>query len=127
MPNALATQHVPRAPRLHEARDPERRIGPQLERIAVVVVEAAEDRVDGPEAGDGLEEHAIVAHRQVAALDERKAELPGEVGVLEVGLVVRSGREHHDVRRAAVRRARRRDSICRSSRKKDDSAWTRSA
>ena len=83
--------------------------------------------MDRPETGDGLQEDPVVAHRQVAALDEREPELPGEIGVFEVGLVVRSGRQHHDVRRAAVRAGAPANSICRSSRKKDDSAWTRNA
>ena len=57
---------------------------------------------------DGLEEHAIVAHREVAAFDEREAEIAREVRVLEIGLVVRPRREQHDVRRLAVARASRR-------------------
>ena len=95
---------MPGSPRLHEAGDPQRRIGPHLERIAEVVVETAKDRVDGPQTGDGLQEDALVANRQVAAFHEWKAELPRKVGVFEVGLVVWSGCEHHDVRRTAVRR-----------------------
>ena len=91
-------EHVSRAPRLHEARDAQRRVGAQFQRIAVVVVETPEDRVHGTEPGHGLEEHAIVPNGEIAALDERKPELAREVGVLEVGLVVGSRRQQHDVR-----------------------------
>ena len=110
----IGDEHVSRAPRLHEARHAERRVGPQLERIAVVVVETAEDRVDRPQPGDGLQEDAIVAHREVAALDEREPEVPREIRVLEVGLVVRSRREQHDVRRIRRSHGAPANSICRS-------------
>ena len=98
----VGDEHVPRAPRLHETWNPQRRIRPHLEGIAEVVVETAKDRVNRPKTRDGLQEDALVAHGQVAALDERKAKLPGKVGVLEVGLVVRPGGQHYDVRRAPV-------------------------
>ena len=45
----VGDEHVSRAPRLHEPGNPQRRIGPHLERIAEVVVETAQNRVDGPE------------------------------------------------------------------------------
>ena len=90
-----------RPPGLHEPRHAERRVRPQLERIAVVVVQPAENRVHLTETGDGLHEHAIVADGEIGAFDERKPEMPGEVRVLEVRLVVRTRREQHHVGQAS--------------------------
>ena len=64
----------------------------------IVVVQPAEDHVDRLEAAEQLEEDAVVADRQVAPLDQRVAEVAGQVGVLEVGLVVGPGRQEHDPR-----------------------------
>ena len=70
-------------------------------RIAEAVVHAAQNHVHLLESFEGLEEYAAVAHRQIAALDQREAEIAREVGVLEVGFVERSGREQHDARMVA--------------------------
>ena len=98
VPSALATATLPARDRFHQPGDAEQRVAAQLERIAEVVVEPAEDDVDRLQAVERLEEHAAVAHGQVAALDEREAEIAREVGVLEVGLVVRAGRQQDDLR-----------------------------
>ena len=44
--------------------------------------------------GHGADEDAVVARGQVFALDQEEAEIAGEIGVLEIGLVHRPGREH---------------------------------
>ena len=62
---------LPAAHRLHEAGHAEQRIAAQFQRIAEVVVEAADDDVDLVETGERLQVHAVVAHRQVGAADER--------------------------------------------------------
>ena len=93
---------APRA--IGQAGDAERGIGAQLERIAVVVVLSAHDRMDALQAVDRLQPDAVVAHRQVVALDEREAEVAREQRVLEVGLVVRARREQDDARRAVAAR-----------------------
>ena len=49
----------------------------------------------------------LVAHGEVAALDEREAEIAREIGVLEVGLVVGARREQHDARRVGRPRRQR--------------------
>ena len=97
-------QHVAAARAVGEAGDAERGVGAQLERIAVVVVLAAHDGVDALQAVDGLQPDAVVAHREVAALDEREAEVAREQRVLEVGLVVRARREQDDARRPVAAR-----------------------
>ena len=101
----VGEQHVAAPRAIGQAGDAERGIGAQLERIAVVVVLAAHDRVDALQAVDRLQPDAVVAHRQVAALDEREAEVAGEQRVLEVGLVVRPRREQDDPRRRRRRAA----------------------
>ena len=55
VPNALATSTSPGAPGLHQAGHAERRIAAQLERIAEVVVEAAQDGVHAAQAADRLQ------------------------------------------------------------------------
>ena len=69
--------HVPRAPRLHEAGHSQLRVRPELERIAIVVVEPAKNGVNRPEAGDRLQVDATVAHGQVAPLDQRRTRAGG--------------------------------------------------
>ena len=97
-------EHVARAPGLHQAGHAERRVRAQLERIAEVVVQPPQDGVDALEAGQRLEIDAVLAHGEVAALDEGEAEVAGQVRVLEVRLVVRARRQQHDVGRLAVAR-----------------------
>ena len=86
-------QHVAGAPRLREAGHAERGVGPELQRIAEVVVEAPEDDVHPIEPFQSLQEHPIVAHRQIAAFHQREAQVAGQVRVLEVRLGVRPRRE----------------------------------
>ena len=73
--------------RLDQPGDAERRVAAQLQRIAEAVVHAAEHDVDRLQALDRLQEDGLVADGQVAALDEHEAEIAGQIGVLEVGLV----------------------------------------
>ena len=55
-----------------------------------------EDDVDRLQAFERLDEDAAVAHRQVAAFDQREAQIAREVRMLEVRFVVRPGRQQHD-------------------------------
>ena len=52
--------------------------------------------------GQRLQEHAVVAHRQVLAVHQRQSELAREIGMLEVGFVERARGQYHHQRRAAV-------------------------
>jgi len=65
LPSAFATATFRRA-RPAGARHAERRVRAQLERVAEVVVEAAQDDVDAVEAPERLEVDAALAHREVA-------------------------------------------------------------
>ncbi len=105
------------ARRLDQSGDPQRRVVAQLERIAEVVVEAAQHHVDRVQAAEGLEEHAVVAHGQVAALDQGVAQVARQVGVLEVGLVVRPGGQQHDARVVAVARRQAHQGVAQARRR----------
>ena len=81
----------------------ELRLGPQLERVAPVVVDPAQDHVDRLRRGQRALPDTAAAHGQVVALDQRIAEIAREIRVLEVGLVERARREDHDPRLPARR------------------------
>ncbi len=104
-------EHASRAPRLHEARNAERRVGAQLEWIAVVVVQAAQNRVDLPKTGDRLEEDAIVAHGEIGAFDQRESQILRQIRLLEIRLVVRSWRQQRDMRPSLIARRVRREHL----------------
>ena len=72
-------QHVARAHRLQQPRHAEHRIGPQFERIEPCIVDAPQDAVHRLESAQRLQEHAVVARGQVAAFDEREAEVAREI------------------------------------------------
>ena len=104
LPSALATWTLPATTAIDEAGDAEEGVAAEFERVAEVVVDAAQDDVDLLEAADGFEVDAAVADGEVGAFDEGEAEVFGEVGVLEVGLVVRAGGEQDDARIGACGR-----------------------
>src|SRR5690606_2712418 len=84
-------EDVAGADRVEQAGDAERRVGAELDRIAVVAVQAAQDRVHAAEAAQRLQVDGVAADDEVLALDEREAEVAREERVLEVRLVVRAG------------------------------------
>ena len=98
----IGEHHRAAARAVGEPGDSERGVGPQLERVAVVVVLAAQQRVDALQALYRLQPDLAVAYREVAPLDEREAEVARQQRVLEVRLVVRSRRQQADQRRAVA-------------------------
>jgi hypothetical protein len=96
----LATSTRP-ARGAEQAGNTEGRVGAQFERIAEVVVQAAQDGVHPLQARHRLQVDGV-AHRQILTLDQRKAQVAGQVGVLEIGFVVRPRGEQHGQRRLAV-------------------------
>jgi hypothetical protein len=76
----------------------EPRGGVKLERIGKVGVDTAQQHLGALQAGNGAHEDAVVAHAQIFALDHEKAEIARQIGVLEIGLAHRSGRQHANVR-----------------------------
>ena len=69
-----------------------------------LVVHPAVDHVDPLQPARGAQVDHVVAHEQVAALDQLDAHPAGQQGVLEVGAVVDAGREEHDDRLGDARR-----------------------
>ena len=106
-PQRVGHGHVPGPHSLDQARDSEERVAAELQRIAIIVVEPAEDHVHRLKPAQQLEINAIVADRQIAPFHQRVAEIAGEEGVLEVGLVVRPRRQQHDARVVAIVRGDR--------------------
>ena len=89
---------LPGPSRLDQSRHAKERIAAQLDRIAERVIHAAEDHIHRLQSLQRLEENPPVAHGQIAALHQREAKIARHVGVLEIRLVVRAGRQQHDVR-----------------------------
>ena len=82
----------------HQARNPEQRVGAELQRVDERVVEATVDRVHPLQARRRAHVTHGVADDEVRRLDELDAHLPGEERVLEVGGVHRAGGPEHDRR-----------------------------
>ncbi len=80
--------------RLRDARNAKPRPRVEFERVDEVAIEAAQQNVGAPQAGHGADEYAVVAHRQVFAFDQQKAEIARKIGVLEISFVHRPRREH---------------------------------
>jgi len=91
--------------RADQARGAEPRAGVELERIGEGGVQPPPEHADRSEAGDGADHDPAVLDGQVLAFEQHEAEVAGDVGVLEVGVVERAGREDGDTGVALVREA----------------------
>ena len=85
----VGDEHVAGARGLNQARHAKQRVTAQFERIAEVVVEAAQNDVHRIQARKSLEVDALVANREIGSSDQREIPLPSEERVLEVGFAVR--------------------------------------
>ena len=86
----------------HETRDALQRVLAQEQRIAPGVGHATKKHVDLAQARERFQVNDLVAHREIAPLDELVAEVARHVGVLERALVARTGREQENARLMAV-------------------------
>jgi hypothetical protein len=93
---AVGEHDLALAHRLHQPGHAEPRPRVEFQRIAEVGIEPAQQHLGALESGHRADEDAVVAHGQVFALDQEEAEIAGEIGVLEIGLVHRPGGEHAD-------------------------------
>ena len=100
-------REVSGAHRLHQPGDTERRVAAQRERIAERVVHPAQQHVHRLESPQRLEVERAVADREVSPLHEGQAEIAGQIGVLEIRLVVGPGGEQPDAGIVAVARGER--------------------
>ena len=73
-------------------------VGVKLERIAFAAVDAAHDEVDALQTFERLQVYAVAGGTHVAGLDQQVAEVAREIGVAEIVLVMRAGREQGDAR-----------------------------
>ena len=92
----VGQQQVAGAQHLQQAGHAQGRVGAHLQRVQPFVVHAFDERVHRLQAAEGLEVQALVAHRQVVALDQREAQVARQIGVFEIGFVVGAGREQRD-------------------------------
>jgi hypothetical protein len=81
-----------------KASDAELGAGIELEGIGEIGVEPAPDHFELLQPRDGAHVERIVAHGEIGALGQQEAEISGEEGMLEIGLVERPGGEHRDAR-----------------------------
>ncbi|OOL31303.1 hypothetical protein GQ85_14475 [Rhodococcus rhodochrous] len=90
---------------LHEPDHAEPRVRPQVERVRVGGVDAAQHDVDAGERAERAHPQPALAHHQVGGLDQREPEDARDVGLIEGGLRVRARAEddHHRVLRAGGR------------------------
>ena len=102
----VGQQQVARAQHLQQAGHAQAGVRAQLQRVQPLVVHALDQRVHRLQALECLEVEALVAHRQVVALDQGQAQVARQVGVLEVGFVVGAGREQGDARVLTLGRQR---------------------
>ena len=89
-PSALAMTTPPFAQGIDEARHAKPRMGVEFERIGEIAVDAPPDHIGALQPGNGADMDFAVAHRQIAAFDQKQAEIAGEIGLLEIGFVERA-------------------------------------
>ncbi len=104
--DGVRERHVPGSVCVQQPRHAEQAVLPEGERVEEVVVDAPVDDVDALHATGRAVEDAVAMHDEIPRLDDLDAHLAPEERVLEVGGVVRAGREEDDAR-LAPRRSRR--------------------
>ncbi len=110
-PDRVGHQHLTGPHRLQQPRHAQRGVGPKLQRIAPRVVQPAQHAVHALQSVQRTQIQALVAHRQVVALDQWNSQVASQIGLLEVGLVVGARSQQHGARRL-VRLARRQPVQC---------------
>ena len=83
LPSALAIRTRLARTACSKSGDTEGRVRSQFERIAEIIVQPAVDGMHAAQAAQGLEEHGVVAHREVPPLDQRKAQVARQESVFE--------------------------------------------
>ena len=104
LPSAFATTTLPARTASTSPATPRKESGAQFHRIAEPRIHAAQDHIDTVQSCQRFEKYVAIANGEVGALHERKSEVTRQIGMLEIGLVQRPGRQQHDLR--IVRSAR---------------------
>ncbi len=94
----IGDQHIARARCRDQAGDAEGRVGAQGGRIAVLVVETAQEPVDELQSLQCFQIDPVVAHRQIRSFDQREAQIARQKNMLKIGFVVRPRRQQGDQR-----------------------------
>lgn len=68
----------------------------ELERIGKGRVETTPEHADGLEAGDGAHHHPAADHGQILAFKQHEAQIAGDIGMFEIGLVGDPRRKNGD-------------------------------
>ena len=113
----IGNGYVAGADRLHQAGHSKIGVGAQLEGIAKAIVHAPQNHVHRPEPFERLEKDPVLAHRQVSSLDQGESEITRQVGMLEVGLVQRTGGEQHYPRMGARRGGKAQQGLAKGAKK----------
>ena len=87
-------RHRAAAQHLDQADHPQLGVRAQVERVGVVGVDPAQHHVHPFEGAHGPHPQLAVAHHQIGALDQRKTQHAGQVGLVERRLGVDTGAEH---------------------------------
>ena len=85
------------AHRPEEAGHTEQRIIAQLKGIAIVVIHPAQDHIDLTKSFQSLDEDPALSDDKILPLHKRAAQLPGEVGLLEIRFIERAGRQENSI------------------------------
>ena len=88
---------VAEAGREHEARGAQHRVGPKLQRVKKLVVNATVNHIDAHGACGRSHPHSATRAEQVATFDQLDAHQAREQGVFVIGGVIDAGGEHDHV------------------------------
>ncbi len=81
---------------LQQSGDAEPRGGVEFERIGEIGIDPPQHHFGAPQTRNGADEDAVVLHDEILAFHQEEPEIAGEIGVLEIGLVHRPGRQQAD-------------------------------
>ena len=88
-----------------ESGNAETRSRVEFERIGEIQIDTAPDHIGPLEASNRTQVDAPVAHGEIAALDQKKTEVAGKIGLFEIGFVERTGGQQANARIGAARHA----------------------
>ena len=94
--------HLASADDLHQAGHTQGRIRAQLQGIAPVVVDPAQQTLNRFQPLHRLQPQPVVPHLEIAALDQGETQIAGQIGLLVPGLAVRARGQQGQPRRLAA-------------------------